>query len=71
MATVVAIAQGSVFQSTLSMSRATHGNLDNDKVAGISIHALHEESDFFDAVAAPIDGISIHALHEESDAMEE
>ena len=35
--------------------------------AGISIHALHEESDF------PFDGfnirnyISIHALHEESD----
>ena len=33
----------------------------------ISIHALHEESDFI-GVSQPHDGdISIHALHEESD----
>ena len=39
----------------------------NGLTQAISIHALREESDFFDAVAAPIDGISIHALREESD----
>ena len=34
----------------------------------ISIHALHEESDFI-GVSQPHDGdISIHALHEESDS---
>ena len=36
----------------------------------ISIHALHEESDFI-GVSQPHDGdISIHALHEESDKQE-
>ena len=34
----------------------------------ISIHALHEESDFFAPhLADAVDEISIHALHEESD----
>ena len=58
-----------IFQSTLSMRRATHVVfvafvLQRD----ISIHALHEESDL-EAVkdAGEHRPISIHALHEESD----
>ena len=34
---------------------------------GISIHALHEESDFALVCFRVLRGISIHALHEESD----
>ena len=34
---------------------------------GISIHALHEESDKFGKLVYFIRAISIHALHEESD----
>ena len=38
------------------------------KIVTISIHALHEESDFVhDAAAESFQSISIHALHEESD----
>ena len=33
----------------------------------ISIHALHEESDFSEDISTQILRISIHALHEESD----
>ena len=33
----------------------------------ISIHALHEESDFLPCLSSPPADISIHALHEESD----
>ena len=33
----------------------------------ISIHALHEESDWREREFGRIDMISIHALHEESD----
>ena len=58
----------SVFQSTLSMRRATPQISDTVITACISIHALHEESD---RVLTDIDQkllyISIHALHEESD----
>ena len=57
-----------LFQSTLSMRRATipdHGQRDTGR---ISIHALHEESDprgvTHDTQSLKI---SIHALHEESD----
>ena len=34
-----------VFQSTLSMRRATVGRVRNSGMRNISIHALHEESD--------------------------
>ena len=37
-------------------------------ILGISIHALHEESDVVYGFATKLlNGISIHALHEESD----
>ena len=57
----------SVFQSTLSMRRATdvyHHYLRNEY---ISIHALHEESDGTGSDPRHGHAISIHALHEESD----
>ena len=57
-----------LFQSTLSMRRATFGNGNRFAFGVISIHALHEESD--SATAAHLFAvryISIHALHEESD----
>ena len=53
-----------LFQSTLSMRRATVPVELWDADEDISIHALHEESD---PVIAVIYSISIHALHEESD----
>ena len=59
-----------VFQSTLSMRRATlhHVAFVHDKA--ISIHALHEESDPLQWVLHLMHGvISIHALHEESDVL--
>ena len=58
----------SLFQSTLSMRRATadiHRFFDK---LDISIHALHEESDHAPFEQRGLAGISIHALHEESDA---
>ena len=55
------------FQSTLSMRRATASWPHNLTVTVISIHALHEESDFSPADIADEGDISIHALHEESD----
>ena len=58
-----------LFQSTLSMRRATPVW----RVAGgpfaISIHALHEESDTWFQELKSMYPISIHALHEESDVM--
>ena len=48
------------------MRRATVRN-DNAVLQFISIHALHEESESIQVVAAPLDLISIHALHEESE----
>ena len=59
---------GSEFQSTLSMRRATITRRNEQALTPISIHALHEESDFH--MFLLFDGflrISIHALHEESD----
>ena len=57
----------SLFQSTLSMRRAILEVLRLADGDIISIHALHEESDF-DAPVGWLRGlISIHALHEESD----
>ena len=56
-----------IFQSTLSMRRATSGTGDGRNGSGISIHALHEESDRSQQWLGPLACISIHALHEESD----
>ena len=56
------------FQSTLSMRRATVTWGNAGFVVVISIHALHEESDFDLSIRdGRTLGISIHALHEESD----
>ena len=57
-----------IFQSTLSVRRAT---LDYSAAVGkakISIHALREESDLLRELVAMARLISIHALREESDA---
>ena len=59
----------SPFQSTLSMRRATSGLIRARNADGISIHALHEESDLVQAREPQPTTISIHALHEESDAL--
>ena len=56
-----------VFQSTLSMRRATGKSAESVRADWISIHALHEESDGANQVIAETRHISIHALHEESD----
>ena len=55
------------FLSTLSVRRATASLLLGNKVFGISIHALREESDLCAYALGKIAGISIHALREESD----
>ena len=56
-----------IFQSTLSVRRATEQST-NDAVRGyISIHALRKESDGRYRVRELYDGISIHALRKESD----
>ena len=57
-----------VFQSTLSMRRATANRIQLRHLIVISIHALHEESDLTDTASLPGLAISIHALHEESDS---
>ena len=57
-----------LFQSTLSMRRATKIGYQGQHEIRISIHALHEESDYHVRANASISSaISIHALHEESD----
>ena len=57
-----------IFQSTLSMRRATEHDATWQHRQCISIHALHEESDYATAIAQIQEQIiSIHALHEESD----
>ena len=57
-----------LFQSTLSMRRATLGFLIVHRLNAISIHALHEESDLRKLLSRCLRfAISIHALHEESD----
>ena len=57
----------SIFQSTLSMRRATGEPYRLDHGIRISIHALHEESDRHTIRPIKRLYISIHALHEESD----
>ncbi len=68
--TTAALAAGVVlFQSTLSVRRATGLLCANIKpVFGISIHALRKESDFLRFLVHRLDAISIHALRKESDA---
>ena len=57
----------SIFQSTLSVRRATHADEAAGKLLVISIHALRKESDkTFDAKRYGIK-ISIHALRKEND----
>ena len=57
-----------LFQSTLSMRRATANRIQLRHLIVISIHALHEESDDYANNERAKTQISIHALHEESDA---
>ena len=57
-----------IFQSTLSVRRATTLPDHGGRQRVISIHALREESDYVTGVVnAIMHGISIHALREESD----
>ena len=56
------------FQSTLSMRRATAQPVPIVALLDISIHALHEESDYGQWWWRACADISIHALHEESDS---
>ena len=56
-----------VFQSTLSVRRATHGQWADETSVDISIHALREESDALRRSHRLGQYISIHALREESD----
>ena len=60
---------GVLFQSTLSVRRATGKSGRISAGIGISIHALREESDYSVMVPASRHGISIHALREESDRL--
>ena len=60
-----------LFQSTLSMRRATGGRHQTTGGVPISIHALHEESDTCFFPFLRMCWISIHALHEESDRLDE
>ena len=60
-----------LFQSTLSVRRATHLLQAQGLDYAISIHALREESDVLDSTEFGAFGIiSIHALREESDSIE-
>ena len=60
-----------VFQSTLSMRRATDDDPGQRHGYRISIHALHEESDPCFERSVILLHISIHALHEESDHIDQ
>ena len=66
--TATVMPSGALFQSTLSVRRATDVICNALGVLDISIHALREESDrtVFNHLRDGI-GISIHALREESD----
>ena len=60
--------EATVFQSTLSVRRATYACRTLQRRFGISIHALREESDASTPTHPRLLAISIHALREESDA---
>ena len=57
-----------IFQSTLSVRRATKNDAGRVRHFDISIHALREESDNLTVTLAAPAVISIHALREESDS---
>ena len=63
----VALTCSLVFQSTLSVRRATNGAIKTIGNIVISIHALREESDPLGSFWPGEIMISIHALREESD----
>ena len=65
---ILGSAMAIVFQSTLSMRRATPALPTHHRQQLISIHALHEESDAAGMALPALRDISIHALHEESDS---
>ena len=56
-----------IFQSPLSVRRATFGLFCGYPWLPISIHALREESDSGTMMVSLLQYISIHALREESD----
>ena len=58
-----------IFQSTPSVRRATINARSFCDDVAISIHALREEGDRFQALTGLRPGISIHALREEGDAL--
>ena len=60
--------RGLVFQSTLSVRRATSQHFAKTRQLGISIHALRKESDLKHLSLILFRDISIHALRKESDS---
>ena len=58
-----------IFQSTLSVRRATLQLSGEIRHADISIHALRKESDGIGGFEHLVPAISIHALRKESDAL--
>ena len=61
------VALANIFQSTLSVRRATSHRFCLTPIARISIHALRKESDSTPSDCQPNPFISIHALRKESD----
>ena len=59
-----------IFQSTLSVRRATWRPLTMEQSEAISIHALRKESDFGFRGSVAGKHISIHALRKESDRVQ-
>ena len=57
----------SIFQSTLSVRRATIESVESRETHDISIHALRKESDRVQLRLGQVGAISIHALRKESD----
>ena len=60
-------ANQALFQSTLSVRRATRSRITLELGQRISIHALRKESDYVTRGHIGIANISIHALRKESD----
>ena len=58
-----------LFQSTLSVRRATRPNHGAEGLENISIHALRKESDAHERAGHAGQVISIHALRKESDSV--
>ena len=62
-----AVDPSNIFQSTLSVRRATYSAMQTADKVDISIHALRKESDQTVGCYPFSRGISIHALRKESD----